>query len=565
MAHRIRCVSPAAALLVLCAAFGGCSSRTDVSLSGNAPAQFSHVWLTTQQVWFNTSATAGPDDTGWAKFTLATPVTLDLVSESNGTLGQIATALRVTAGTYSQVRLIPLDPTAALAASAQSAGALYNAEADYVDSAGTAHQVPLELLNPDKGLGIQTSLTVPLGSLNTSSSATNSSTTGSSSSTTTKTLSIAITVDGAHDLAMFTYGTQTGVLLSAHPAVHDLSLVGAIQGTLTTTGLTAITGAPNRTNLQVTAESLSSDGTRHVIVNSTAVGTDGSFVLYPLATTSSTPATYDLVIHGPAMATIVIKSVQVTVGDATNAVSIGTLTPRAASAFTVNLTPAPAAPLPAGALVGFYQTLPASGEVPYVIEAGPVDPFNSTFANAQSLSTATIDSGTYAASGQTITLTSATPAEGAGTYRVSASAPLFADGLLTTTVSAPASATTSAVLVTVPTLTVAPGVSLASISAAVSQATRGKYDRGELIVTHDGAVIDTVALDAALAQTSGGSVLINRLPAGTGGGAGNAALYYLTVRAWNSSDPAGTSHRQWYSTPIDLRNGNATAVQLTID
>ena len=60
-------------------------------------------------------------------------------------------------------------------------------------------------------------------------------------------------------------------------------------------------------------------------------------------------------------------------------------------------------------------------------------------------------------------------------------------------------------------------------------------------------------------------MLINRLPAGTGGGAGNAALYYLTVRAWNSSDPAGTSHRQWYSTPIDLRNGNATAVQLTID
>ncbi len=560
MAHRIRCISPAAALVVaLCAASGGCSSRTDVSLSGNAPGQFSHVWLTAQEVRFNTSATAGPDDTGWAKFPLASPVTLDLVSESSGALGQIATALRVTPGSYSQVRLIPLDPTAALAASAQSAGALYNAEADYVDSAGTAHQVAVELLNPDKGIGIQTSLTVPLGSLNTSTS-----TTGSSSSTTTKTLSIAISVDGARDLAMFTYGTQTGVLLSAHAAAHDLSQVGAIQGNVTTSGLTGITGAPNRTNIQVTAESLSTDGTRHVIVNSAPVGTDGSFVLYPLATSSSTPATYDLVIHGPAIATIVIKSVQVSVGAATSAVSIGTLTPRAASAFTANVAPAAAAPLPASALVGFYQTLAASGEVPYVIEARPVDPFNRTFVNAQSLSEATIDSGTYAASGQTITLTSATPAEGAGTYRVSASAPLFADGALTTTVSAPASSTTSAVLITVPTLTVAPGVSLASLSAAVSQPTPGKYDRGELIVTHDGAVVGTVALDAALTQTSGGSVLINGLPAATGN-ATDSALYYLTVRAWNSSDPAGTSHRQWYSTPIDLRNGNAASIQLTID
>jgi len=62
---------------------------------------------------------------------------------------------------------------------------------------------------------------------------------------------------------------------------------------------------------------------------------------------------------------------------ATNSVSIGTLTPRAATSYKVNITPTTSTtstPLPAGSLVGFYQTLPASGEVPYVIEQSPVDP-----------------------------------------------------------------------------------------------------------------------------------------------------------------------------------------------
>ncbi len=46
----------------LCCAVAGCSTRTDVSVTGNTPAQYSHVWITAQEVWFNTSAIAGPDD-----------------------------------------------------------------------------------------------------------------------------------------------------------------------------------------------------------------------------------------------------------------------------------------------------------------------------------------------------------------------------------------------------------------------------------------------------------------------------------------------------------------------
>ena len=41
-------------------------------------------------MWFNSSATATPEDSGWVKEPLTTPVTIDLVTQSNGNLGQIA-------------------------------------------------------------------------------------------------------------------------------------------------------------------------------------------------------------------------------------------------------------------------------------------------------------------------------------------------------------------------------------------------------------------------------------------------------------------------------------------
>ena len=124
----------AASMAGLCCHLAGCSSRTDVSLTGNTPAQYSHVWITTQEVWFNTSASAGPDDGGWVKFPLKTAVTIDLAAQNGGSLGSVVTGLNLTPGTYGEVRVIPIDPSAPLSSAAQSAGALYNAEVDYVET-----------------------------------------------------------------------------------------------------------------------------------------------------------------------------------------------------------------------------------------------------------------------------------------------------------------------------------------------------------------------------------------------------------------------------------------------
>jgi hypothetical protein len=598
---------PAVALAVpmLCCLAGGCSTRTDVSVTGNTPAKYTHLWITAQEVWFNSSATAGPDDGGWNKFPLSTPVTVDLVTESSGNLGSIVTALRLTPTTYSQIRLIPVSAAAPLAASAQTLGALYNAEADYVDAAGATHQLPLELLNPDKGLGIAGSFKVPVGSVgaalaavSTTSTTTSTPTTfgatptttpitsptTTSSSTQTTTVTFAVNIDGARDLTPFTYAAASapnGILLSSHATAFDLSSAGAISGQLTLTNITGtngLLGAP----IQVSAETLSADGSRHVVVNSTAVHADGSFQLYPLATSSSSPASYDLVIHGPGIATLIIKAVQVTLassasgttsttpgstssttGSSTatsiNPVSVGTLIPRAATSYTVNLGNTASTALPAGAQVVFYQTVASKGEVPYAIEASPIDPFNQVLAEAQSLSANTIDTGTFSSSGGSISVVSAAPAEGAGRYLAAASAPFYSDGTLTS-VPAPSSGTTTPVppvLVTVPGLTLSPGTVSGEIAAAISEATPGKYDHGELLVSHDGALVATIPLDAALAQGAGATITVSGVPSGTA-----TSLYYVAVRVWNSQ---GTLQQQWYPTALDLRGSASGSVQLTIN
>jgi hypothetical protein len=613
----------------------GCSARTEVSLSGNSPAQYSHVYITTQEVWFNTSATAGPDDSGWQKFSLSTPQTVDIVADEDGTLGTIATNVNLLAGSYSQIRLIPMDPSAPLADSASGVGALYNAEADYVDAGGTTVQLPLELLNPDKGIGIQGSLKVPIGSVGSTAVGSTSTTTGgigtgdatsttgttdastgtttatgattttSSGSSTTTIASFAINIDGNRDLVPFVYGSATpanatnAIMLSSHATAYDLSQVGGIQGTLTLTNLTnysAISGLPD---IQATAETLSADGTRHEVVLSTPVHSDGTFLLYPLPTNTSNPAYYDVVIHGGGIATIIIKAVELVPGTTTTAlsaatipstdtdtdtttitppsvttVSIGTLIPRAAGTYTTNIVTAASNPLPADTLVGFYETLTASGEVPYVIESSPLDPFNQVLANPQTLSAGTVDSGTYVSSGETVTVVSSAPVQGAGAYTVAGTAPNYADGALTPVVKAPVVASTTststtttapvAPSVTVPGLTFASGAVTGSVVAVVtpaakySQSGAGAY-QGELLVSHEGALVAQVPLDSVLTTAGGGNVLAT-VPAGT-----TSSLYYVSVRVWKITNPGDTLSRQWYDTAVDLRSSTSGSIAVTIN
>lgn len=585
-----------AATLAALASVSGCSTRTNVSATGNTPPLYTHVYVTAQAVWFNASASAGPDDGGWVQFPLTTPVTVDLVADTNGNFANLFTDLKLVPGSYSQVRFIPVDATTPLTASAQTLGATYNMEADFVDASGVTHQLPLELLNPDKGLGIVASLSVPIGNIGaalggtsaaTTSPLTSSTTTATTTTTTgggtTTTAEFALSFDAARDLSAFTYGGASGALLSSHVSAYDLSQSAGIQGTLTLTNLTGLTSANGTPGITASAESLSADGTRHFVVAQTPVASDGTFTLYPLAANSSNNTSYDIVIHGAGIATIVIKNIIVpptgsngvsavsttstqstTNPDTspvtpTNLVSVGTLIPRAAASYTANIATAATAPLPAGAAAVFYETLPGSGNVPYVIESAPIDPFNQVLANPQALSAGTVDSGTYVSTGATITVVSAAPAEGTGNYQVAGTAPLYADGALGTTVSAPATAgVTTATPVTLGTLALAAGSTASTVSASVTPATPGYYDHGEIMLSQNGQLIASAPIDAALG--AGGTVPLTGVPGGT-----PTSVYYVTVRAWNSSDPAGTLTRQWYSTALDLRGAGSASIDLTVD
>ncbi len=575
-------------LVAVSAGLVGCAPKTDVSATGNVPAQYSHVFMSVQEIWFNTSATAGPDDTTWKKYPLTTPTTIDLATSVEGTLNSITTGLNVPIGTYAQVRLMPVDSSATLLSSASALGALYNSEVDYIDSAGTLHQLPLELLNPDKGIGVATTAQVKGDTTNvfasTSSTSGTSGTSGTNTSTTTSTgttpaatFKLAISVDGAKDLVPFEYGstapdgtsTTTNVnamLLNPHIVAYGQSAVGAIAGTLDVSSLTGVasTSTSSYLNIQVTAESLSADGTRHVAVTSTPVTSGGTFTLYPLSTSSSSPTSYDLVIHGPGIATIIVKSVTVNVGDpsSTTPVNIGTITPRAATSFLVNLNAT--TPLPAGALVGFYQTLPGSSEVPYLIDAEPIDPFSRTFDINQAESIASIDYGTFA-SGSNVTLTETDPTEGASTYRIAGTAPLFTDGVLTTLVTAPSASSTTVTTVAVPTLTAASGATLDSATVTISKTSSTKYNRGQLIFSHDGAIVATATLDTLITQSATSSLAIPGLPGGGPTGQFADGIYYVSVRAWNTSNPTTTLNREIYPTPLDLRTGTLTSYSLNID
>jgi hypothetical protein len=293
---------------------------------------------------------------------------------------------------------------------------------------------------------------------------------------------------------------------------------------------------------------------------------DGTFILYPFMTDKDSPPTYDLVIHGPGIQTMIIKSVPVQSGSPSSAATVNlnnVALVKAAATYPVNV--ATASPVATrGARVGFYQTINASNELPYLIEERTVDPVSGLFALDQTLPNDNIAVGTYS-SGSTLTLSTATPSEGTGAYKLAASGAVFGDGDLSGTLTPPSTNTTTATTFTGPTLGVPSGATSGTITANVSITSPQKYDKGVVVVTHDGAIVSATALDSLLvpAQASG-TLTISSIPAGAASASFDAGTYYAEVWVWNSSDPGGTFVRQPATALVDLRATNAATLALTI-
>ena len=616
---RSRLVLHVSLLLAACA-LAGCGALTNVSATSNVTSQYSHVWVTIQDVKFNTSATAAAGDSSWLDFPLTTPVTIDLATVTNGGLAVFGSSLKIPTGTYAQMQLLLTDTAAPLATSAQAAGLLYNDQVGYLDSTGAALAAPLDLVHPENGIVLSVSLSIPsnpkaeLEALNdgaattadgtadetgtdtstglattatvpTTATTTCATTTTATATTTpvttttdnctngvaTATFTVGIDFDAEKDLVPFTFSGQPGFLLNPHLVAYDLSTAGTIQGTITLPTTLAVATASGNPAIEVSAETLSSDGTRHVVVKSAPVLTDGSFVLYPLATNAtttntSTTTTYDLVIHGPNIQTTIIQSVPPSVAApaAATSITLTSVTPASTADYLVNVSTATGFSS-AGALVQFYQTIPVSGEVPYVVAQQPIDPFNNDFAGDAALSMGTIAVAVYSG-GVNSTPVSEAPSEGDNTYQVAAIAPNFNDGTLGTKVTAPADVTTTtpAVVVSLAPLSAATGSTSNTLEVATAVAAPGKFTNGDLILSQNGAIVAVAPLGVILNQSSG-SVTFTHVPGGTSSTSLSTGIYDLSAWVWNSSNPSGTLTRVSSPTGVNLSSGTSTGATITID
>jgi hypothetical protein len=344
---------------------------------------------------------------------------------------------------------------------------------------------------------------------------------------------------------------------------QDLAKVATLASQLNISAI-PVEANTGRADIEVTATKPNSDGTRNVPVLSAPVRSDGTFVLYPFPASSDDPSSYDLVIHGPHVQTVIIKAVPIVSGSPATAstVSLSNLTLAAATAYAVNVTQA--SPVsPRGALVGFYQTLPGSNEIPYLIDESGVDPLTGAFDDDRALSAGNIATGTFNSS-QALNLNVVAPTEGAGAYRVSATAPLFGDAEFTATIAPPAAGSTTAVTFTGPSIAVPGAATTSSIATTVNVTTPGRYDNGMLVVTHDGGVVATGSLTSLLAQASG-TVNVSAIPGGSSTASFDRGVYYAEAWVWNSSDPTGTFSRQPAAALVDLRATNAGTLTQTIN
>jgi Domain of unknown function (DUF4382) len=567
--RKVRTLVTASALSALAVACGGGGSSSSATSGGSsstttnqgvanvaitdAPGDFDNVYVTVSAVWFHTSNTAGPDDPGWLKYSLPTPMTVDLLTLQNGNLAQIFSSVALPNGNYQQMRLI-LVATSTTPLQASIAGLTYNDQVNYQDSSDTEQSAPLELVNPDKGIALYGTFTIN----------------GSNA------LDLALDFNVDRDVLKFYVGNQQDFILKPRLAYFNLSHVGAITGSVNCADLLANGGTGFAYDVVIKAEMLSSDGTYHVVDRETGLHLDlasnsCTFTLFPLHIPSgSTSANFDVMIRGRNMDTIIVQGVPVQVGtDAATgtALSIDPLTLTQGTEYTANM-PANMPVSPTGADVQFYQTLPstsmAGSTEPYEIRYQGVNPFTGTFTDNEPLSLGPVQQGIYVANADP-SLAPVAPNQGLGGFDPYGSAAYFTRTEATTgTLTPPSGGAVGSF--TISALQIASPADADSISGTLTQSTAGKYDAGYVIISHDGYIVTTLPLGAVLAQNggTGGPYSIANIPGGSSTQNFAPGLYYLHAFVWNSADPFLSLHRVEGAGVVDLRGGSATGVDLTL-
>jgi len=345
-------------------------------------------------------------------------------------------------------------------------------------------------------------------------------------------------------------------VLSPVTSVTDEKNAGAISGSVDPSAL-----APGYGPIVVSAEVADAAGSHHVVVQRRIVGASGAFALYPLPAPGSGTTRYDLVISSSGADTLIIRGVPIGAAAVTSPVVVQS-TPillTAASAVYANVS-AQATRLPGGARVVFYQTVAASGEIPYAIDGSAVDMLTRRLpGDAFALGNGPLLVGNYAGGGA-IGFSTAAPVEGQGGYVVGtegayrsdalASAPSLVNGLR----SAPT-----------PVLPPYPAVAAGGVAGTIAltlAAPAGEFDSGFVVVAAGNRLVETLDVGTLLAA-GGGTINITNLPAGHALAATAGVPYQLAVRAWNSGSPGASLVRVAATSSAVL--GDAAQASAAID
>jgi hypothetical protein len=501
-----------------------------LGLLGGASRNVDHVWVTVSAVAMHAQTTQAwsSSDSSWTVVQLNTPAVIDLTATaaSQSDMSNVVKQLSVSPGTYAQLRLFPLAHDAALHSAASAKGLSYNAQVDYTDAQGHAHSVPLELPSPELGWRIARSFTV-------------------SASTA---VSLAVEADLQHSL----------VRLSANDGLdhftfrpqlqsYNLSTLGAILGVIDVASICGGTGAstaPNcATDIVVSAQRLSADGSRYVSVRQSKVGSDGYFNLYPLPG----DAQYDVVITGRRMQTMVVKAVDnLTVLSSPTHPIYPVLAPNASR--TVNLASAMS---PSSSQLFFGQTL-SSGGKPYEVAVGNVDPFTGLMAQDLSLPEGPVSLATYNVRVTDMNFVDTVPQQGSEAFSVQALGAAYDDaGAVSTQV--PPARTSSTITVGNPTRQA--GLGTGQIQVTVNGTLSSAYDKAQLLISDVNGVVATQGLSGA------GSTSIT-VPAGSQAAAlGGTAVYSVALRA---SGAGGGLKWVRATNVVDLRSSASASVTLTL-
>jgi hypothetical protein len=530
-------VSIACAGLIACG--GGSSGNSGATPTGTVNVavtdgpgdDYSHVWVTVKAIAFHTSPNANwvPGDSTWQTYTLPAPVTVDLASLNNGTLdSSLFSNLNLPAGTYHQIRFFMAGADASLSSSAAATtstnGSLqWNDQVEY-QASGVTKESPLEIPYPNQGIQLNGTFTVSAAS----------------------TLNIAVDFDLDHSVVPFRHNGLTFFVMKPVLRYFDLSKSGAIVGKLDSASLCAGTITSTCAyHLIVKAELLSPNGTRHMDVHATIVRPDGSFVIYPVLATDPTTGnalTYDVLIRGRQMDTMLVTGVPVTAGtnplnNPTSLQTSGTIPLSInSSEYTAQLA-APLSPLTSGYAL-FQQTLPGTGNVPYEIRFGVTDPFTGLLLAPMPLANSGIRLASYN-SGNALSFASVTPQEGTGNYSVSVNEALVAyytrgtDTLL----SAPGSGNSTTFTPNLPTLN--SGVVNGTVTGHLFINNSAGYDHGQLVIAHLGVVATSYDISSQLGNASI-PFSISDLPAGSTANPQAAAYYFAYLRLWKSGDTSPT-------------------------